>query len=262
MLAPGSILDNRYEILAPLAEGGMGAVYRARRRLLGDEVAIKVVRQGAPDFASRERFLRESRIAARLRHPSIVSILDFDMPADGDPYLVMELLSGPSLHEEMRAAGPMPPRAVVERLTPVAAALQLAHDRGITHRDLKPGNILAHRYASGERVYKIIDFGLASIREASDQTRLTMENMFVGTVAYAAPEQVRGELADPRTDVYALGVIAYEMLTARLPFESSNQLALVQQTLSAPPPKPSAWQPGVPPEVDAVIVKALAKDRG
>jgi serine/threonine protein kinase len=262
VIAPGTVVDGRYEILGPLGSGGMGQVYRASRRLLGDEVAIKVMhapRDAAPEL--RHRFLRESRACAQLRHPNIVSILDFNIGEDGSPYLVMELLSGPSLHEEMRAACPMSPPAVVERLMPVAAALQLAHDHGITHRDLKPGNIIAHRYASGERVYKVIDFGLAAIKEATDQTRLTMENMFMGTVAYAAPEQVRGETADPRTDVYALGVIAYEMLTGRLPFESPNQLGLVQQTLSAPPPRPSVRQPGVPPEMDAVIVKALAKDR-
>ena len=146
MLSPGDLIDNRYEILAPLAEGGMGAVYRARRTLLGDEVAIKVVRGDYGSRAAGERFLRESRIAASLRHPSIVSILDFDMPPGGEPYLVMELLSGPNLREEIDARGRLE-LADVQRILPgICAALQLAHSHGVVHRDIKPANIVAHQY--------------------------------------------------------------------------------------------------------------------
>jgi serine/threonine protein kinase len=263
VIAPGTVIDGRYEVLGPLGSGGMGQVYRASRRMLGDEVAIKVMhasRDAAPEL--RHRFLRESRSCAQLRHPNIVSILDFNVDAAGHPYLVMELLSGPSLHEEMRLSGAMPPAAVAAVLAPIGAALQLAHDHGITHRDLKPANIVAHRYASGERVYKVIDFGIAAVKEATDQTKLTSQNMFMGTVAYAAPEQMRGEPADARTDVYALGVIAYEMLTGRLPFEGGTNLSLVQQALNSPPPEPSRLRRGVPPELDAVIMKALAKAPG
>ena len=143
----------------------MGAIYRAARPLLGDEVAVKVMRASfdAPSDG-RQRFLRESRACAQLRHPNIVSILDFNVDPAGQPYLVMELLSGPSLREELELSAPMTPEAVAAILTPVASALQLAHDRGITHRDLKPANIVAHRYESGERVYKVIDFGLVSVK--------------------------------------------------------------------------------------------------
>ncbi len=149
VLAPGDLIDNRYEVIAPLAEGGMGAVYRARRTLLGDEVAIKVVLQDSPHPEARERFLRESRVAASLRHPSIVSILDFDMPPDADPYLVMELLSGPSLREEIASHGRLE-LADVRRIVPgICSALQLAHARGVVHRDIKPANIVAHEYEAG-----------------------------------------------------------------------------------------------------------------
>jgi serine/threonine protein kinase len=261
MLAPGTILDGRYEIVGPLGEGGMGAIYRATRPLLGDEVAVKVMRASndAPSDG-RQRFLRESRACAQLRHPNIVTILDFNVDAGGQPYLVMELLSGPSLREQLMLSGSMTPEDVVSILMPVAAALQLAHDRGITHRDLKPANIVAHRYESGERVYKVIDFGLVSIRNAGHEQQLTEPNMFMGTVAYAAPEQIRGEQVDPSTDIYTLGVIVYEMLTGRRPFDDSNQMTLINQTLTALPVEPGKRQPGVSPEIDAVVMRALSKD--
>lgn len=261
MLSPGTVLDGRYEIVGPLGEGGMGHVYRAQRPLLGDEVAVKVMRASfdAPSDG-RQRFLRESRACAQLRHPNIVTILDFNVDPAGQPYLVMELLSGPSLRDELELHGPMTPEAVVAILTPVAAALQLAHDRGITHRDLKPANIVAHRFESGERVYKVIDFGLASVKKATEEKRLTDPQMFMGTMAYAAPEQIRGEHADASTDLYTLGVIAYEMLTGRRPFDGDDQLTLIHQTLTALPVEPGKRRPGVSPEIDAVIMRALSKD--
>jgi serine/threonine protein kinase len=261
MLPPGTIVDSRYEIIGPLGSGGMGEVYRASRRMLGDEVAIKVMHP-SPEGANelRHRFLRESRACAQLRHPNIVSILDFNIDALGQPYMVMELLSGPSLRQEIEVCGAMSPATVVEVLTPVAAALQLAHDHGITHRDLKPANIVAHRYGSGERVHKVIDFGLAAVKEATDQTKLTGPHMFMGTMAYAAPEQMMGQPADARADVYALGVIAYEMLAGRLPFDATNGLTLIQQALNVTPVEPGRHRSGLSPELDAVVMRALAKN--
>ncbi|MEZ5286800.1 MAG: serine/threonine-protein kinase [Vicinamibacterales bacterium] len=154
MLPAGTRIDDRYEILGPLGAGGMGQVYRARRLRLGDEVAIKVLpaAQEAPQEL-HERFLRESRACAQLKHPGIVGILDYGVDTDRQPYMVMELLSGPSLAEEITIEAPMAPARAAGILVPVATALQLAHDHGITHRDLKPANIVAHRYRSGERVY-------------------------------------------------------------------------------------------------------------
>jgi serine/threonine-protein kinase len=262
MLTPGAILDGRYEIVATLGTGGMGHVYRARRSLLGDEVAIKVMQTSADAAADlKQRFLRESRACAQLRHPNIVTILDFNVDPNGQPYMVMELLSGPSLRDEMELHGPMDPAAVLEVLTPIGAALQLAHDRAITHRDLKPANIVGHRYQSGERVYKIIDFGLAAVKEASAtaDTLQTDPNVFLGTLGYAAPEQLRGEDPDARTDIYTLGVIAYEMLTGHRPFESSNRMSLVNQTISMDPVEPGKHRPNLTSEIDAVVLRALAK---
>ena len=261
MLAPGTRIDDRYEIIAILGSGGMGHVYRARRLRLGDEVAIKVMQAspGSP-VESRERFLRESRACAQLRHPNIVGILDFDFDASNQPFMVMELLSGPSLREEIDLEAPMAPARVAAILAPVASALQLAHDRGITHRDLKPANIVVHRYESGERVYKVIDFGLASLKAASDETRLTDPAFFLGTLAYAAPEQMRGENVTPATDVYALGVIAYEMLTGARPFGTGNRATLINQLLTERPVSPAVRLAGLPEAVDAAVMRAIDKN--
>ena len=175
--------------------------------------------------------------------------------------MVMELLSGPSLREEIELEAPMPPARVADILAPVAAALQLAHDRGITHRDLKPANIVVHRYDSGERVYKVIDFGLAAMKAAAnDETRLTDPGFFLGTLSYAAPEQVRGDAVTAATDVYALGVIAYEMLTGARPFDASNRVTLINQLLTEAPVSPAVHRAGLPEAVDLAVMRALAKD--
>ena len=260
MLSPGARIDDRYEILDALGSGGMGHVYRARRIHLGDVVAIKVMQAtpGAPP-ESRDRFLRESRACAQLRHPNIVGLLDFGFDNTDQPYMVMELLSGPSLREEIDLDAPMSPARVAAILAAVASALQLAHDRGITHRDLKPANIVAHRYESGERVYKVIDFGLAAMKAASDETRLTDPAFFLGTLAYAAPEQMRGEEITPAADTYALGVIAYEMLTGGRPFDAANQATLITRALTETPDRPTTRRSGLPPAVDDAVMKALQK---
>ena len=202
VLATGTVLDGRYEILSPLGEGGMGAVFRARRTLLGDEVAIKIVRaEFGSSQGARERFLRESQICAQLRHPNIVAILDYNLDPEGRPFLVMELLNGGSLRDEIAAHGPLPLDQVQAIVPPLCGALQCAHDQGILHRDLKPANIVAHDFGRGARVHKIVDFGL--VRDiSSDATRLTGAHQFLGTLAYAAPEQVLGGNVD-----HALGPI-------------------------------------------------------
>lgn len=259
MLGAGTVIDGRYEIVAPLAEGGMGAVFLARRRLLGDEVAIKIVRaDAAKEQGARERFLRESRACAQLRHPNIVSILDYSLDAEGRPYLVMELLNGRSLREEMAARGPLPLHEVQSIVVPLCGALQLAHDQGILHRDLKPGNIVAHDFGGGTRTHKIVDFGL--VRDiSSDSTRLTGAHQFVGTFTYAAPEQVLGGDLDARSDQYSLAVVVYELLTGRAPFEESDPAQLVTALLMKPLTPPSLLRVDLPKWVDVVLGRALAK---
>lgn len=259
MLNPGAVIDGRYEILGPLGAGGMGQVYRARRVTLGDDVAIKALHGHDSGPEAAERFLRESRACAQLRHPHIVSILDFDLDAEGHPFLVMELLSGPSLRDEIDLGGALPPARVSAILSVVGSAIQLAHDRDITHRDLKPANIVAHDYGPGGRVYKVIDFGLASLKVAADATRLTQPYTFLGTMAYAAPEQLAGETVGPSADQYALGVVAYEMLTGRRPFTAGDPLVLAQEVMAGPTSPPSAVRPVLPTTVDAAVMRAMAR---
>ena len=208
MLSPGQTLDDRYEILSLLAEGGMGAVYRARRMLLGDEVAIKIVRGDHTGTGPRERFFRESRASARLRHPHIVSILDFNVDDEEHPFLVMELLNGLSVKDTIAAQGRLTLAEIQQIVPPLCNALQFAHDLGIVHRDLKPANIVAHEFAPGQRVYKLVDFGIANIRE-TDETRLTGPHEFLGTLAYASPEQLTGGAVDARSDVYSMGAVVF-----------------------------------------------------
>jgi serine/threonine protein kinase len=254
----GQILDGRYEILAPLAEGGMGAVYRARRTLLGDEVAIKIVRADQTGDVPRERFLRESRACARLRHPNIVSILDFNADQAEHPFLVMELLNGPSLKDEIAANGRLPVADVQEIVQQVCDALQFAHDSGIVHRDLKPANVVAHAFAPDQRVYKVVDFGLANIRE-SDVTRLTGPHEFIGTVAYASPEQLTGAVIDHRSDVYSLGAVVFEMVTGRAPFGEADPMSVLNAHLNTPAPRPSSICADIPAWVDLAVCRAMAK---
>ena len=271
MLIPGQLIDGRYEIVSLLGEGGMGEVYRARRRLLGDEVALKVMQRGrqSPQAidALRERFLRESRACAQLRHPHIVSILDFDLDDEERPYLVMELLNGPSLRQELAVCGSLELAATTHIVNSVAGGLQLAHDHGVVHRDLKPANLVSHRFDSGDKIYKVIDFGLVNIRDTTTaagetQTRLTVEREFLGTVAYASPEQLRGEPTDPRSDVYSLGAVVFEMLTGHPPFDAPDPIAVATQHLQKDPPSIHKARPDVPERVDDVVWRAMAKSPG
>ena len=260
MITIGTVLDGRYEIVAPIAEGGMGAVYRARRTLLGDEVAVKIMR---PDFGSdpgsRERFLRESRACAQLRHPNIVSILDYNLDPEGRPFLVMELLNGRSLREEVIDHGPLSVFEMQQMMTPLCAALQLAHERGVLHRDLKPANIVAHDFGGGTRTHKIVDFGLARVRESTEATRLTGAHQFLGTIAYSAPEQLSGGIVDARSDIYSLGVVIFEALTGRLPFEGDDAMVVLSAVMARPAPSPSSLRSDLPAWVDIVLQRALAK---
>jgi serine/threonine protein kinase len=262
VLPPGHLIDGRYEILGPLGAGGMGQIYRARRVKLGDEVALKALLSSDGGEEAAERFLRESRACAQLRHPNIVAILDFDVDAEGRPFLVMELLSGPSLRDELDLGGALGPTHTLEVLDVVASAVQLAHDRGITHRDLKPANIVAHRYGSGERVYKVIDFGLAALAAAPDATRLTLPFTFLGTIAYAPPEQLAGEAVGPAADQYALAVVAYEMLTGRRPFMAAEPMILAQQVMQGAVAAPTSLRPALPSAVDAILARAMARAPG
>ena len=259
MLTPGEVLDHRYEILELLARGGMGAVYRARRVLLGDDVAVKVL--STPDDASlRERFLRESRAAAQLRHPHIVGVLDYDVDQQGHPFLVMEYLNGPSLLQRLAVDRRVPVSEVLEIAGHLCSALQLAHDAGVVHRDLKPANVVSHEYVPGRYVYKLVDFGLVNVREIAGALKLTMERQFLGTVAYASPEQLRGERVDARSDIYSFSAMLYELLTGRPPFEHDDPFVVITKHLLRDVPPMREVAPDVPPALEAVVLQGLSKD--
>lgn len=259
MLTPGARFERRYDIVELLARGGMGAVYRARRTVLGDDVAIKVLTSPG-DEAQRERFLRESRAAAQLRHPHIVSILDYDVDEQGHPYLVMEYLNGPSLMQRLAVDRRLPIDEVARIVPGLGGALHAAHTAGVVHRDIKPANVVGHEYASGELVYKVVDFGLAHMRAAAGDLRLTRAREFLGTVLYASPEQLRGEPTDARSDLYSFGAMVYELLTGQPPFEHDDPLVVATRHLTRDPRPLHEVLPDVPPAMAAAVQRALAKD--
>jgi serine/threonine-protein kinase len=208
----GAIIDGKYRVDALIGRGGMGAVYRARDLGLDRDVAIKIVR---PDFtvsaSARERFRREARLAARLQHPAIATVYDYGTLSDGSAYLVMEFVRGTDLRTHL-AQGPLDAIEAIRLLTAVANAIDAAHREQVVHRDLKPENILLPLQGGQP---KVVDFGVATLLSA-DGTSAT--GTIVGTPGYMAPEQLRGEAVDARTDVYSLAVMAYEMLSGRRPF--------------------------------------------
>ncbi len=241
----------RYVLSRKIGAGGMAEVWEAFDEGLHRSVAVKVVRDeiaGEAEF--RERFIREARLAAQLEHPRILPIYDFGTEG-GVTYLVMPLLPGGSLKE--RISGPMPADEAVEALAAIAAALDHAHGRGVLHRDVKPSNVLVD--ASGSLL--LADFGLAKNTAVSSE--LTVAGMVVGTPAYMAPEQAVGRPVDARADQYALGIVAFELLTGRTPFRSESPFAVLDKHLREAPPPPSSFVPDLPPEVDAVLAKALSK---
>jgi serine/threonine-protein kinase len=260
-LRPGDVLDRRYKIERLIATGGMGKVYRARRTRLGDVVAIKIVHGPGDSAMLRQRFISEARICAALRHPHIVSVLDFGIEAGIGSYLVMEHLTGPSLKQQLETRRAFDVAEVCRIAAQVASALDLAHSHGIVHGDIKPGNVMAHQYTTDEVVYKVIDFGIADLkkREATPTASGEGERMLV-TLAYASPEQLNGAATDAQTDVYSLGVTLYALLAGRLPFVASDPAALMEKHRHELPDTPIKYRPDIPAEAAAAVLKALAKD--
>ena len=245
----------RYEIIAELKRGGMSIVYHAHDPRTDRDVALKVLpRKLLHDSNFRERFDREARTIAALEHPAIVPVYDFG-EQDSQPYLVMRYMTGRSLIEKLRQ-GPLPHDQVVSILRRIASALDYAHRQGVIHRDLKPGNILFDQF--GESY--LADFGIAQLAEGS--TKLTGERAFVGTPAYMSPEQVHGEeQLDTRSDIYALGIILFEMLTGKLPFDADTPTRLMMKHVLDPIPPVRTLSPSLPDATEAIITRALAKER-
>lgn len=261
----GRLLDSKYELVARLGEGGMGAVYRARRLHIGDDVAVKILlKQYVSSAGAIERFRREARAAALLRHPNVVAIYDFgEAPGEDVPaYIVMELVEGIALRELIRREGKLAPARAVSLIRDICAGVGAAHKRNIVHRDLKPDNIivLPPQDADERETVKVVDFGIAKLRDVQPEFNLTQSGAVMGTPYYMSPEQCRGEQLDPRSDVYSLGVMLYEMLVGLPPFEGPTIASLITKHLTEAPPSISL-QPGVSPALDAVYQRALAKDK-
>jgi serine/threonine-protein kinase len=248
------VLGNRYEIHQRLARGGMAQVYLARDRALDRPVAVKeLVPEFATDPSFVERFRREAQAAANLAHPNIVGVYDWGTQ-DGTYFIVMEYVDGPSLSQVIRRDGPLHPRRAAEIAGEVAAALGFAHSRGVVHRDVKPGNVLLT--ASGQS--KVTDFGIARALSSPEED-LTQAGSVMGTATYFSPEQAQGLPVDPRSDLYSLGVVLYEMVTGRPPFSGETPLAIAYKHVQDTPPPPSSVVPDLPPALEAVIMRLLQK---
>ncbi len=229
----GTLVDSRYELVELVAQGAMATVHRARHRVLGRSFALKALRpELCQDPELVARFTREAEALASLNHPNVVRINDFGALPSGEPYFVMEYLDGACLDALIRREAPLEVGLVLEIAAGITEALLAAHRRGIIHRDLKPDNVHVSRSASGALSVKVLDFGLARVL---GQSRLTRPNMVCGSPEYMSPEQATGREAGVPSDIYSLGVMLYEMLTGRLPFESDSYVGLVYQHVYAPP---------------------------
>jgi len=264
----GTTLLGRYLITRKIGQGGMGVVFEATHTLIGKPVAVKVL---LDKYAKREsivaRLEQEARLATSTRHEHIIDITDFGKTEDGRTFVVMEYLDGESLAECLHREGTLPEQRILRIAQQIASALGAAHSKGIVHRDVKPENVFLLKRKDQDFV-KVVDFGISKSLRASDatreedQVRLTQTGMVLGTPLYMSPEQARGDDSlDHRIDVYAVGVIMYELATGRVPFTGSNYLSVISQVLNDQPTAPRALRPELSEEFEAIVMKALVKDK-
>jgi serine/threonine-protein kinase len=261
----GREIAGRYRVLAKLGEGGMGAVFRAEQISLKRTVAVKLLR---PDVTADPMLLRrfnaEAEVVAKLSHPGTVNIYDFGQDADGTLFIAMELIDGRSLRAVLQQEAPLALPRALAIATQIAASLADAHAHGIVHRDLKPDNVMLADRGRERDVVRVLDFGIAKLRDDTRATQMAMTQQgdMLGTPQYMAPEQIRAEAIDGRTDIYALGCLIYEMVTGRLPHDAATVLAMLSKHLLEAPVPPTHRRPdlGLPPAIDALVLGAMAKD--
>ncbi len=255
----GTVIDGRYEILARIGEGGMGVVYKARQTSIDRMIAIKMLNaQMASDPTWVQRFYNEAKACSRLQHPNTIRMIDFGQTQDGRLYMSMEFLDGLTLRQALTQQAPMAPHRVLKILIQCCASLAEAHSIGIIHRDIKPDNVFLLNMAGSPDFVKLLDFSVAKLLQENDRMR-TQAGVVFGTPQYMSPEQGRGLPLDARSDIYALGILAYEMLTGRVPFHDDNPMNVLQMHLRAElPPLPQT----APMEVQNIVRRALAKEPG
>ena len=248
----GQMLDGRYEILERIGTGGMAVVYKAKCHRLNRLVAVKILKSDlAQDADFRRRFNAESQAVAQLSHPNIVSVYDVSRGGDVE-YIVMELIDGITLKQYMEKRGQLNWRESLHFITQIMRGLSHAHSRGIIHRDIKPQNVMVLRDGS----VKVADFGIACLENAAQ----TLTQEALGSVHYISPEQARGDRTDARSDIYSAGVVLYEMLTGRLPFEGDSAVSVAIQHLSSIPLAPREVNPDIPEQLELICMKAMTPD--
>jgi eukaryotic-like serine/threonine-protein kinase len=259
-IAPGSVVGGRFEVLSVLGAGGMGTVFKARDRELDEVVAVKMLKpELAGDAANVERMREELRLARRITHPNVLRTFDLGLVDLGQgevPYITMEYVQGVTLARLLDHAGRLSLSAGLRVARQLCHGLDAAHAEGVIHRDIKPPNLLLQPNGN----VKLMDFGIARRQRRSDPG-LTSAGWVMGTPLYLAPEQLRGEEPDARTDLYACGVVFYEMFTGAPPFAGSSYADIAAKTMREEPPPPSAAWPEIPPALEAAIRRCLAKDR-
>jgi eukaryotic-like serine/threonine-protein kinase len=255
----GMVIDGRYEVLSVIGEGGMGTVYEVRHAALGKRFALKALRKDlAQDSEIAARFIQEARTAAAVSHPGLVEITDFGRLESGQVYFVMELLEGQALAALLRTGGPLPAARGLAIVRQLVHALKAAHDASIVHRDLKPDNIHVSQGDGDTDIVKIVDFGLAKVIGSS---KLTRAGMVFGTPHYMSPEQAAGEVVDHRADIYALGIVMYEMFTGKVPFEADSYIGVLTKHMYMAPAPPSELSPQMASlgALEDVILRCLQK---
>ncbi|MEW5854251.1 MAG: protein kinase, partial [Myxococcota bacterium] len=262
----GKVIARNFRVESLLGTGGMGRVYKARQMSLDKPVVLKILHPHFNDDQQLvQRFQREARAASRLNHPNSISIIDFGQSEDGTLFMAMELLHGRDLFTVLQEDFPLPEERLGRIMVQVCSALAEAHEQNIIHRDIKPENIMVEDRRDHKDYVKVLDFGIAKIQDPSGEEgrALTQQGMVCGTPEYMSPEQARGESLDPRSDIYALGVLMYQLVTGDIPFKAETAVGIVTKHIMEAPVPPRQARPdlNISAEVEAIILKALHKNR-